>query len=694
MRRFLITLACLGLVGAARAQDLGSLQEKAIQAATAKVAPSVVAIETQGGTDTIVAGPRGQRIRKGSGPTTGLIVSADGFVITSAFNFANKPSSILVAVPGHGQRYVAKVIATDQTRMLTLLQLLNLEKKDLPVPTALPKNDARVGQTALAIGRTLNMTVEELPSISEGIVSAVGRIWGKAIQTDAKVSPTNYGGPLIDLTGKVIGILVPASPRAESETAGFEWYNSGIGFAMPLEDVLRVLPRMKLGTDLKKGLLGVTMKSTDQYDEVPVIGSVSPGSAAETVGLKPNDRILEIDGKKVNNYAQVLHQLGSKYEGDTIALKYQRDKETLEAKDVKLGGAVAAFNVPFLGIVPLRDDPEPGVEVRYVFPESPAAKAGIKEGDRLTKMGPTEQALRPFSGREDLANAVAGLRPGGQLVLEVKSKDAAKKVTLKVGDYIDAIPGELPKKASAEKALTPKKPVGGPAPMPPKKDDEKKDDKKADKAQTGLFKRSNAARDRNYWVFVPENYDANIAHAMVLWLHPVAKNKEKDMEAVKDRWIDYCEDNHLILVMPVSENDTGWVANEMEFVNEAAKNVMGLYTIDRRRVVAHGMGVGGQMAFYMAFAQRDLIRGVATVGSVLTSNPKERVPTQPVSFFMVVGEKDVIVDAVKESQAKLKEYRYPTLLKELKEKGHQYFDFDTEGTLKELVRWIDSLDRL
>src|ERR1700741_1848757 len=133
MRRFLITLACLGFVGAARAQDLGSLQEKATQAATAKAAPSVVAIETQGGTDTIVAGPRGQRIRKGSGPTTGLIVSADGFVITSAFNFANKPSSIMVAVPGKKDRYVAKVIATDQTRMLTLLQLLNLEKKDLPV---------------------------------------------------------------------------------------------------------------------------------------------------------------------------------------------------------------------------------------------------------------------------------------------------------------------------------------------------------------------------------------------------------------------------------------------------------------------------------------------------------------------------------------------------------------------------------
>jgi predicted esterase len=250
-----------------------------------------------------------------------------------------------------------------------------------------------------------------------------------------------------------------------------------------------------------------------------------------------------------------------------------------------------------------------------------------------------------------------------------------------------------------EKAQTPKKPVGGgPAPMPKKDDkaEEKKDDKKEEKpkAQTGLFKRTNAARDRNYWVFVPKNYDPNVSYAVVVWLHPVGKNKEADMEKLQDRWEDYCEDNHVILVMPTSQNDTGWVANEMEFVNEAIRTVTAGYTVDRRRVIAHGMGVGGQMAFYMGFAARDVIRGVATVGAVLTSNPKERVPTQPVSFFMVVGEKDPIIDSVKESKAKLTEYRYPVILRELKEKGHQYFDFDTEKTLKELVRWIDSLDRL
>src|SRR5262249_23824216 len=83
--------------------DLADLQERAMKAAVLKVALSVVQIETTGGTDLVSTGtgPRAMQIRKGVGPTTGLIVSTDGYVISSAFNFVNKPTAIFVAVPGH-----------------------------------------------------------------------------------------------------------------------------------------------------------------------------------------------------------------------------------------------------------------------------------------------------------------------------------------------------------------------------------------------------------------------------------------------------------------------------------------------------------------------------------------------------------------------------------------------------------------
>src|SRR5580704_5096904 len=98
-----------------KAQDVNEETEKSMKAAAAKVAPSVVRIETSGGQDMIVWTDRatGAPIRKVAGPTTGLVVDADGYVVTSSFNFINKPTDIFVTVPGKG-RWVGKVVATDQ----------------------------------------------------------------------------------------------------------------------------------------------------------------------------------------------------------------------------------------------------------------------------------------------------------------------------------------------------------------------------------------------------------------------------------------------------------------------------------------------------------------------------------------------------------------------------------------------------
>jgi S1-C subfamily serine protease/dienelactone hydrolase len=723
MRTHAIRLSAPALAGlalalapaAARADgELGELQEKAAKAAVARVAPSVVLIETSGGTDVVSAGPRGAVIRKGVGPTTGLVVSPDGYLVSSAFNFANKPSSIIVAVPGHKERYVAKAVATDQTRMLTLLKI---EANNLPVPAAAPKAEIRVGQTAVAVGRTLAASVDQPPSVSVGIISAVGRIWGKALQTDAKVSPTNYGGPLVDLLGRVQGVLVPASPQAEGVTAGFEWYDSGIGFAIPLEDVNAALPRLKAGKDLQRGLLGISMQGQDQYGSPAAIASVAPGSAAEKAGIKAGDVITEVDGQPVVSQAQLMHRLGTRYEGDAVAVKVKRGKEEVKFDKVVLGGAVAAYPPSFLGVLPIRDDPGPGVEIRYVYPKSPAEAAGLKAGDRVTGVGReaapgTPTPMQPVQGRGQLLTIFETAPPGVGVKIQVTRKEGKKSeaVTAKLAEAPEAVPEALPERSSAGKALGKPADALSPKGDEEKKDkagekkDEKKDDKKDEKKdekkeekkyETGLIKRTTAAADHSYWIYVPENYDPNVAHALVVWLHPVGKNKDRDVDDFVWAWQPYCEDQHIILLGPKTENERGWSGSDAEFIQEAVKAVEDAYTVDRRRVVAHGMGLGGEMAFYLGFHARTVFRGVAATGAGLTSAPKEKVAGQPLSFFLAVGAKDPLREAVKESKAKLAEYKYPAVLREVPEMGHQYLDGPAGlPTLRELVRWIDSLDRV
>lgn len=697
----LLVLAVAGLVAvqvsSQPAGDVNEENEKAMHEAAAKVAPSIVRIETSGGQDIIVWVDPATRqpIRKVVGPTTGVAVDADGYIVTSSFNFANKPTDIFVNVPGKG-RSVAKVIANDSTRMLTLLKC---DIKGLPVPQASPKKEMQVGQWALAMGRSLDPNLEHPPSISSGIISAVGRIWGKAVQTDAKVSPNNYGGPLVGIDGRVLGILVPASPNAEGENAGIEWYDSGIGFAIPIEDIFAVLPKLKAGTPekqvtLRGGLLGITPENADMYGHLPVIGTVALESAATKIGLKRGDTILEIDGKPVFNHAQVLHALKPKYEGDTISLKIKRGDKEQSFDKVALQGSQTAYDPGALGILPMRDDPEPGMEIRYVFPKGPADVAGLKAGDRIMQIGlagPKPQ-LMPFSGRDQFMQIMSGFTANIELSVEVKRKEGGKveTVTARLRALTDEIPDEMPKEdASKKKALDKTKPVGK-GPMPEVKAEPKKEQPKA-KVETGLIRRKNAAAGREYWVFVPETYDPNVAHGLVIWLHPAGR-QGRDADDMTDLWGDYCEDRQLIMLGPISKNNEGWAASEAEFVIGDLQEVLGQYTIDRQRIVAHGAGIGGQMAYYLAFHARETIRAVAAHGSVLASQPKDSIANQRLQFFISVGEKDPIAKDVADVKPKLTEKKYPVVLRVLQDAGKQYISEEPKA-FREMIRWIDTLDR-
>jgi predicted esterase len=344
-----------------------------------------------------------------------------------------------------------------------------------------------------------------------------------------------------------------------------------------------------------------------------------------------------------------------------------------------------------------------------VFPKGPADTAGLQPGDRIMKWGLTKEQLLPFSGRDQLTAILDRLPIGTVLHLEVNRKETkkAEKLEVTLGAMSTDLPEVLLEPASIHKALAPRKstrPTSGGPPgqrrearaQPPDAKDAKpaeKDAKPAEKKiETGLLKRTTPAGDHEYWLYVPKNYDPNTAHALVIWLHPAgrARDKERDTEQVLSAWEDYCHDRHIIMLCPRAESETGWVASETDFVVATLRSVAEEFTIDRQRVVAHGIGVGGQFAYYLGFNARDWIRGVAIAGAALNSQPREELDRKRLSFFVVAGAKDALKDAIEESRRRLEELKFPVLFKESPELDNQYLD---PFTLDELVRWIDALDR-
>ncbi|MCG8585980.1 MAG: S1C family serine protease, partial [Pirellulales bacterium] len=207
-----VTTSVRGEPGAADVQRGYLLSPKAFRAAAAKVLPSLVTIESIGGIAISPGAKVGKRTRSsgiskpGEGPTTGLIVSKEGHIVTSTFNFLKKPPIITVTL-NDGSQYVAKMLGRDDTRELCLLKIE--ADRPLPTPELVDRNELRVGQWAISLGVGYG---DSNPAISAGIISATHRISGRAVQTDANISPANYGGPLIDISGRVIGICSPLSP--------------------------------------------------------------------------------------------------------------------------------------------------------------------------------------------------------------------------------------------------------------------------------------------------------------------------------------------------------------------------------------------------------------------------------------------------------------------------------------------------
>lgn len=632
----------LFLIAAAPADDgLDAVRQQTIRQAVQRVAPCVVQIETAGGAERV------GRVLKATGPTTGLVVGADGWIISSSFNLAHRPAGVLVHLPD-GRRLAARIVGTDHSRMLTLLKI---EATGLPVPDACSPGEMHTGQTVLALGRTYDL---ERPNVSVGIISALGRIWGRAIQTDAKISPVNYGGPLIDLQGRVLGVLAPLSPMASDVAAGVEWYDSGIGFAIPLDSVVGSLDRLRKG-DMYPGLMGVMFSSGDLYSDPPTVAKLAWRSPAEAAGLKAGDRILSADGKPVERQAQFRHVIGTKYAGESITVAVKRGNDTITHK-IDLIDKLPIYTRPIVGFLPRRDRPAAGVIVQTVLPGLPAEKAGLKAGDKLVAVD--GQAIK---ARVDVEQACDRHQVGETVALKVVRAGQTVDLTMTAA----AIPADTPNSIVEHPA-----PAGAKSPHP-----------------TGLIERTLPAGGGKFQAYVPDDYSPAIAHGLVIWF---STKGSPARNLVVDAWKETCKRRDLFLLVAESAKPDQWQPADFNKVDAAIKDLKTTYMVDDARIIVHGQGPSAPLAENFLQPRRKTIRGaILASGGNLQAPPSD--PEQKVAYFVVWSKQDPQNRALAGGVDRLRKQRHPTAARVLAQPAKVYLAAEN---LEEIGRWTELLAAL
>lgn len=278
-------------------------------------------------------GSGGQEFKQyGSGSGSGVIISADGFIVTN--NHVIEGATEISVKLNDNREYDAEVIGTDPSTDLAVLKIK--EKGLVAIPTGNSDN-VRVGEWVLAVGNPFNLT----STVTAGIVSAKARninlLQQKSkganvpiesfIQTDAAVNPGNSGGALVNTKGELVGI----NTAIASQTGSY----AGYSFAIPVNLVKKVTQDLMSYGIVQRGYLGVQIADITQElkekKELPnvkgvyVAGVVEDGSAAEA-GVEEGDVILKIGSKAVNTVASLQEEIGRKRPGDKVPVTIRHPK--------------------------------------------------------------------------------------------------------------------------------------------------------------------------------------------------------------------------------------------------------------------------------------------------------------------------------------------------------------------------------
>jgi serine protease Do len=353
---------------------------------------------------------------------TGFIIDKAGFILTNN-HVVEGATKIEVSLYGEAadQEYAARVIGRDPLTDSALIELTEKPNHALPEVKFGDSSNMQPGDWVMAIGNPFGLA----HTVSVGVISAVERPFpvaeqrfAQVLQTDAAINPGNSGGPLLNIRGEVIGINTAII--SDSRQSG----NVGIGFAMPINAVLDLLPQLRTGR-ITRGRIGVAIgpipaNALDEFGlkdrNGAVVMSIVPGSAAAKAGLEPGDVVIAFNGKPIKNRDELVSMVVATKPGTTVPLRIVRDRMertvnvTVDELDLEAetqtsrnggGGrdndqgreSSSGFGMTLSNITPdvaqrLRlDRGTQGAVIVDVDPDSPAARAGLSQGDVIVRVG-------------------------------------------------------------------------------------------------------------------------------------------------------------------------------------------------------------------------------------------------------------------------------------------------------------------
>jgi len=368
-----------------------------------------------------------QREQRGQG--SGVLVSADGYILTNHHVIANADTIRIRTMDN--VELGATLIGSDPS---TDVVVLKVDASNMPFLKLGNSDDLRVGEWVMAIGSPLSENLAH--TVTQGIVSAKGRAninlvdLEDFIQTDAAINPGNSGGPLINLDGEVIGINTAIASRS----GGFQ----GIGFAIPVNMARGVMDSLIETGRVVRGFVGVSIQNIDQTMAKAlglerargvIISDVQDNSPAKEAGLMEEDIILEVDGQTITSDRQFRNYIASRTPGTRVNLRIQRNgstqnvrvtlgeletdsetPETIASMMERFGFTVEELTADRARQHNLRENLQ-GALVGEIDNESNAYARGLRTGDLITSVNRTR-----VSSVSDF-NAIMGNVNSGEVIL-------------------------------------------------------------------------------------------------------------------------------------------------------------------------------------------------------------------------------------------------------------------------------------